>query len=471
ILAKQLPNYVVYSDKVDNPGEIMQVSEFKRILEIGLGRAILFLQTHDATPYREAILEACLHDTRYDGQAESRRATYLFDVIAQTGFQEFYREPILQALEIASDPNTYDSLQLNDLATNFADQGDQAARRLVYDQFVAHLTSDDWGDVTRAHNLISLDGTDGFLFAVEQFGKRLPACSEQEPPYWFPSLEKNWDDDERTYWDAAIQRAADNPHLAAYVAFEQERRANQKTKTSRRKPLSFMSYDQLKPKITHRTTEYGLATWGERANEADLECAANDLLALAEQTDILLLRKYVCIFRERRFPLDPQKLIDLASQARHEPPSYDEDDRFTPQSRLILTALNALGNVSHPEVRQLAFELVEGRQWIAHAAILLKSNWQNSDWSVLEALTQETFEPYDYHGLGMDIRELFEAHPEPKAAQTLINLYEYGPCSECREHYVKALDSIQAVPEWMRAECRYDADHDLREWAAGVLRD
>jgi len=443
----------------------MEVSEFKRILEVGLGRAICYLQTHDVTPYRDVILDACLHDTRYDGQVESRRATYLFDVIAQTGFQEFYREPILQSMENASDPNTYDSLQLNDLATNFADQGDQAARQLVYDHFVAHLTSDDWGDVTRAANLISLDGTDGFLFVVEQFGKRLPACSEQEPPYWFPLSEEDWDDDERTYWDAAMQRAEDNPHLAAYVAFEQERRAHRKT--NRRKPLSFMSYDQLKPKITRRTSEYGLAKWGERANEADLECAANDLLALGEQPDPVLLRKYVAIFRKRRFPLDPQKLIDLASQARNEPPSCDEHDWFTPHTRLILAALNALANISHPAVRQLAFELVEGRQWIAHVAILLMSNWQNSDWSVLEALTQETFEPYDYHGLGMDIRELFEAHPEPEATQTLINLYEYSPCSECREHYVKALESIQAVPEWMREECRYDANLDLREWAEG----
>ncbi len=446
----------------------MQVSEFKRILEIGLGRAILFLQTHDATPYREAILDACLHDTRYAGYVESRRATYLFDVIALTGFQEFYREPILQALENASDPNTYDSLQLYGLVTRFAEQRDQDARQLVYDHFVTHLTSDDLGDELRAHNLISLDGTDGFLFAVEQFGKRLPACSEQEPPYWFPASEEDWDDDERAYWEAVTQRAANNPHLAAYVTFEQERRANWKTKAKRPRPITSLSYDQLKPKITHRTSEYSLAKWGERANEADLMLAANDLLTLEEQSDPVLLRKYISIFRKRRFPLDPQRLIDLASQARHESPACDEHDRFTPHTRLILAALNALANISHPAVRQLAFELVEGRQWIAYAAILFKSNWQNSDWSVLEALTQETFEPDDYHGMGMDIRELFEAHPEPEASQTLINLYKYGPCSECRRRFVEALDSIQAVPEWMREECRYDANLDLREWAAGL---
>ena len=291
----------------------MEVSEFKRILEIGLGRAIRFLHTNDAAPYRDVILDACLHDTRYDPQAESHRRTYLFDAITLIGSPKFFRSPILQSLKNAPDPNTHDALQLYGLATRFAEQGDPEVRQLVYDHFVAHLTNHDWGDVVRAGSSISLDGVEGLLFAVEQFGKRLPACSERDPPYWFPPLEKDWDTDEHAYWNAAIQHAANNPYIAAYVAFEQERRAHTKTRSTRTKPLSFMSYDQLKPKITRSTGEYGLAKWGERANTADLERAANDLLTLEEQTDIVLLRKYVSIFRGRRFPLDPQRLIDLAS--------------------------------------------------------------------------------------------------------------------------------------------------------------
>ena len=104
----------------------------------------------------------------------------------------------------------------------------------------------------------------------------------------------------------------------------------------------------------------------------------------------------------------------------------------------------SLGNVSHPDVRQLAFELFENRQWMSHVATLFKSNWQKSDWSVLETLTQETFTPYACHGMGLDILGLFELHSSPDAAQTLSNLYEYGPCSECRMGFVEALESIQA---------------------------
>jgi len=442
----------------------MQVSEFKRMLEIGLGRAILFLQTHDATPYREAILEACLHDTRYHSIMEYRRSTYLFEVITLTGFLEFFREPILQALRNSPDPNANDTDQLAGLATRFAEQGDQEARQLVYDHFVAHINSDNCNGFLRVHDLIVLDGIDGFLFAAEWFGKRLPKASEYSPLYFFPREDEEWDEDDRAYWDAAIARAADNPHVAAYVEFERHEK-QEPDRSRRRKPLSTLSYDKLKRKIVTSDREFGLEMWGERASEAELERAATDLLALNEQEDAVLLRKYLRIFRDRQFPLDPQPLIEVASQARQQPLTEDETGKFTPHSRLMMAALEALGNVSHPDVRQLAVELIENRQWISHVAILFKSNWQNSDWSVLEALTQETFEPDDYHGMGMDIRELFEAHPEPEASQTLINLYKYGPCSECRRRFVEALDSIQAVPEWMREECRYDANLDLREWA------
>lgn len=39
----------------------MDIREFKRILNLGLGRAILYLREHDPAPYREAILADCLH--------------------------------------------------------------------------------------------------------------------------------------------------------------------------------------------------------------------------------------------------------------------------------------------------------------------------------------------------------------------------------------------------------------------------
>ena len=41
----------------------MEVREFERLLYIGLGRAILFAQANNLTPYHDLILHACLQNT------------------------------------------------------------------------------------------------------------------------------------------------------------------------------------------------------------------------------------------------------------------------------------------------------------------------------------------------------------------------------------------------------------------------
>jgi hypothetical protein len=46
-----------------------------------------------------------------------------------------------------------------------------------------------------------------------------------------------------------------------------------------------------------------------------------------------------------------------------------------------------------------------------------------------------------------------------------MNFYEHGACSHCRQRVVGYLDSLNAVPDWMWEEARYDSCSDLREFA------
>jgi hypothetical protein len=48
----------------------MQLSQFEYTLKLGLGRPLVYLHTHDATPYHDVILDACLRNTSYDPQIE-----------------------------------------------------------------------------------------------------------------------------------------------------------------------------------------------------------------------------------------------------------------------------------------------------------------------------------------------------------------------------------------------------------------
>jgi hypothetical protein len=73
----------------------------------------------------------------------------------------------------------------------------------------------------------------------------------------------------------------------------------------------------------------------------------------------------------------------------------------------------------------------------------------------------EEFEHLLHIGLGRALH--VRSHPSRDAASTLTAMYEQGACSECREKFVDRLLSLDALLDWMRDECWYDANLDLRK--------
>ena len=113
--------------------------QFARALYQGLGRPILYARTHDAAPFADLLLEACLVNPVYDRQTGVNRAAYLAELIAATGNAAFFRARILAAL---SDPDEeMDEELLFDLALHFAQGGDTAARRAMVARFLDNLSS------------------------------------------------------------------------------------------------------------------------------------------------------------------------------------------------------------------------------------------------------------------------------------------------------------------------------------------
>lgn len=71
-----------YTQRLDKL--IMNQQQFADYLFQGLGRPYLYLQQHDAAPYREQLLHACVYNPIYDPQCEGSRATYLHEMILLT---------------------------------------------------------------------------------------------------------------------------------------------------------------------------------------------------------------------------------------------------------------------------------------------------------------------------------------------------------------------------------------------------
>jgi hypothetical protein len=149
------------------------------------------------------------------------------------------------------------------------------------------------------------------------------------------------------------------------------------------------------------------------------------------------------VFSRRPFPGSPERLLALADDGRE---------------RIRRAAVIALSNVSHPEARSRALALLNSADRFADGARLLAGNHQPGDFSVLEDLLRPPISEDLCHDLGFSIKHILERDLTPQAVASLLALYENGPCSNCRESFVRFLINLNTIPEWMSLECRYDAN-------------
>lgn len=439
----------------------LSVTEFHRILKQGLGRAILHLQHNDSAPYREVILDACLHNTAFDPQVEGTRAQYIHDVIRLTSDVEFYREQILTAL-LNSEQRNWDEHHLLNQVMIFAKAGDENARHIIYDSLLNHPTSNPHCDF-----LIELDGINGLIALVETVWQSFPNDRQEfvlDGNHLLSMLEMQDGIDQTATHVLAV--AETNPNFKEFVEAVTSFRASETHPETRETRLD-VSYEELKSWIFGgsdlRNPPVRWATWGKNASDDDIILAAKDLQSLKDD-DVQKITIFLDIFINRKFPLEPARLINWARQIDNRP-IWKYDRTIDYEARRSLYALNALELVEDLVVRNLALELIKAKNNTGRAVALLRANFVEDDWQLIEELTQADLDIQDYHSLGWSVLDVFDAHPTERAVTGLKNLYEFGACSSCRERFVKRLVSLNAVPQWMVEECKYDCNPSLREWS------
>lgn len=422
----------------------MEIQEFERLLHIGLGRAILFAHKNDLAPYRDLILHACLCNTAYDPQCEGSRAAYMFDIIRLTDQEHFYREQILRALARSKLSDNWNEHQLFDFARLFAQNGDTAARQLIYDTFVRNAAAD---NSTGAEHLIELDGIEGLLFVADQIGEQLMVGGDIDEADYLLDIVKERYGEERTL-TALNEASAASPGIAAYIQRMAENTARRAKSVKQRSSYQNISYDEIKRQIIEKADKVPrlrLFRWGKSASDEDIERAATDLIL---EEDRLHLLAYLRLFQKRRFPREHSRLIALA---------LDPDDD------VAWWALAALKWIDHSDVRALAIRLLERGERRAGAVGLLINNYRDGDYTLIGTAINTEQDEDELHALGGRLLDVVNTHPHRNAASALIAMYEQGACSECREDFVDCLLSLDALPDWLRNECRYDANLNLRK--------
>jgi hypothetical protein len=419
-------------------GMTTNLAEFDSWLRKGLGRAVVYLQTHDPQQYRNAVLYACTHDLAYDSQCENRSEAYFSDLIRSAGDRQFFRNGLLDALTTKpNEPEKFDLGQTIEIARTFAEQGDTEIKRAMYEAVVQE------GFEHAGHcyaDLIKLDGINALVSAEEHF----PYSTFGNDDLWqvnvLVTALKERDGVEQA--NAAIDHARlHSPQLARMLAMAATSDEALEKKISDRKRLD---YATLRATITKQSIGT-LYSWGKTASEEDLKAAAEDLTGETAETRIIA---YLAIFRWRSFPISIHRLLELANSSN---------------AQVGTRAVAALSQLTHADIRAVALKLMNETGRRGDAVDLLINNYEAGDFRMIELALGEPMDDYDVHNLGISVRRLADVHCPKDARDSLLLLYEKGPCSLCRGGFVEHLLALNELPQSVREECRYDADIDTRK--------
>jgi hypothetical protein len=416
----------------------MEAKEFENAVGLGLGRAVLHLLDHDARPYREIILDACLHNKAYDPQVEGGRAAYALELVHASGDLALYADAVIRSLvEEADDRDTSQRFQM---ARLLAQNGNQSARQAMHSAFQAKTMSDN----EVASEFIELDGLTGLIFVVRRIGELLTQNPERWEDDYLLSVASDIYGKEAV--EATLKNAAEtDTNINAYLNAVEENRTLREL-NQRPDPTS-LTYGDVRSLIEANKAGGILHVWAKMASESDLVLAAHDLI---KETDTKKLTLYLRLFSKRNFPLELDHLFRLVE---------------LPDGPVPRHALRVLANLEHESIRSLAFSLVETRSSLRDYAIdLLVNNFHDGDHAIIEAWCDAELDLGTLNAFDRSLRDFFAAHPSPEDEGRLLRkLYEREPCAHCRSSVVERLLALGALPETLRRECEYDSYADTRE--------
>jgi hypothetical protein len=332
----------------------MEKDQFSRVLHQGRGRAILYARDHDVSEFRDVILDACLHCRALDPQGEGTRAVYTLGLLDTLPDRQFYCGEVLKALPACEDD--WDALELFHFAACLACDGDERAKRAMYESFKPGPRHGE----SIAIDFVRMDGLRGLLFAIEKISALVAAGGVDVDLGYLISQSFEICGEQETL-DALRAAGRENPQIEAYRLAAGAERQRWAAQDAERDRINALSYEQLRRELPVLKRSR-LWAWGKHAGEDELERAAQGLISAQDPADQMA---HLRIFGLRRFPLDPRILLQLAA---------------SDQTQVAATATKALSHIEHSSLRELALRLVRDRLAGRRDAIqLLGVNFEPED--------------------------------------------------------------------------------------------
>lgn len=422
----------------------MNKKEFKRAMLCGLGRCVLACR-NDPERYRAEVLWGCTNQLAYDAQCEGSRAWLLHELVSCYPDAAPFRDALTAALARKSIWG-WRLLQIEELLIYMADDGDEEAEKAIWDRYEQTYSR------LRARKRLP----DHYFYLIDDFESlAIDLCCNEEDTLRILS------DIGRLILENPIYDALDFGRVHSRLTEWGRKRTAVRRKYAKKDEYAAHFFAELERLQREREALYGGSNEnneqrGQRSpflfsKDADSEALRLRAEAYLNETDAEKRAELLRAFWWRRFPLEPDPIINDASSA-HEP--------------LRDAAWDALGIIRSPKVRAFALSALETE---ADKLIpLLIMNYEDGDRGLIEKLLAEASADKDgddiIHSIGLNLN--YQRDVGFKVPAWILHwFYENDRCSFCRENIVRELGRRRLLSDEMLRECLYDSNDDIRKYA------
>jgi len=423
--------------------------EFATALHQGRGSACLHLRHAPSEELHDIILDACLHDRAFDRQCEGPRSDWLYMLIAQDGR---LCAAIIDAFEHPGDDQ--DCFQVANLVGLMARNGNPRAAAALRRSWAEN-------DLAGEVAIFGLDGLPAALEVVRQLGHRLIA----EPDDYVDSLDFLIGDEvlRDEVLSALRLRAPGDAGIAAYLSQHEQqaaREAQEQALTDEQREQRRRAY------VRDYMTEYPAARMIELARQPgkvarglfarfgrlapDTECLAI-LEALESAREPEMQRRLLDVFR----PMGLHAWNDTVWKLAH-----------SQEPVVRLAAARAMASIEDGRIGSLARQRITDADFSAERSEeleLFTNNYLPGDELLIAAALERIATDADgMHHLGMSALRVCQANRDVRLAVVAKFIYRTNPCTICRGDSVEWMKELGCLPDWIAAECRFDASADIR---------
>lgn len=414
---------------------------FRSSIRRGTGEATLILQQNPTIDFSSDIIKASLTNYAYDGQCEGSRAIYVSKLISLSKKQDKIRKAILKGLT-QEKKDTWALVQLFDLATYYAKDGDTEARQTIYNRFYSDtIDSSDWCGYT---SIISLDGFDGLKYIAETIGKSLKA----NPDDWQDNsiVQHFQEENPKIKVQRDLEKASgENEFIKVYLD-NIKRTENSRENNQKKRPD--VNYESVTAKINSKA-RVPLSPFGaKKLSKADIKKLAKDFLI---EKDRIKLEKYMRIFDNVQYPYNYSPILEIAKSKNKK------------SDRLIEYATGALKYFAGNDIREFAIECLTVTKNPSDYLDLLVSNYKKGDNKLLTDIAKNCKSAEAIHSIVYGFINIYTMNKTKECKEPLEAVYEKLTCGIHRQDIIKILVDNKVLSKQIRHEIKYDSIQEIRE--------